>query len=252
MEPVAYREMVETQRTHWWFAVRRRFLESWVGIGDRFPPGCRILEVGAGTGANLDTLRAFGGVTALEPDAFACDYISRHFDVETVQATLPEGAAGLGCYDLIVALDVLEHIDDGLGALRSIHGMLKEQGTVIVTVPAFRFLWSAHDEKLHHRRRYRSSELASRMEAAGFRMVHRSYFNFLLFPAVLPVRLLDRLCRGVGRAGSGNLHPLLNRLLAGVFGLEVFLSRFVRFPFGLSLVAVGKQTGARPSMTRHG
>ena len=90
------------------------------GDGDSWNHGCasavrsggRILEVGAGTGANLDTLRAFGRVTALEPDAFACDYISRHFDVDTVRAALPKGAAGLEGFDLIVALDVLEHIDD--------------------------------------------------------------------------------------------------------------------------------------------
>lgn len=79
------------------------------------------------------------------------------------------------------------------------------------------------------------------MEEAGFRMVHRSYFNFLLFPAALGVRLLDRIFRGVGSAGSGNVHPLLNDLMARLFGLEVFLSRFVHFPFGLSLVAVGSQ-----------
>ena len=233
--------MVETQQNHWWFAVRRRFLESWVRIGGAAPRDGRILEVGAGTGANLDTLRVFGRVTALEPDHFACDYISRHFDVETVHAALPGGCVGLRDFDLVVALDVLEHIDDDLGALRSIHGMLKARGRVIATVPAFQFLWSVHDEKLHHKRRYRAPELVSRMEEAGFRPVHQSYFNFLLFPAALLFRLLDRLCKGVGRAGSGNVHPFLNGLMARVFGAEVFLLRFVRFPFGLSLVVVASK-----------
>ena len=241
MDPGAYREMIESQRTHWWFAVRRRFLASWVRMDAGFRGAGRILEVGAGTGANLDTLRAFGRVTALEPDSFACDYVSRHFDVETVNAALPNDAAGLGDFDLVVALDVLEHIDDDLAALRSMHGMLKQRGSVIVTVPAYRFLWSVHDERLHHKRRYRSAELARKMEAAGFRITHRAYFNSLLFPAVVPVRLLDRILKGVGHAGGGSVHPWLNDLLARVFGLEVLLSRLVRFPFGLSLVAVGSK-----------
>ncbi|MDE0003959.1 MAG: class I SAM-dependent methyltransferase, partial [Rhodospirillaceae bacterium] len=240
MEPGVYREMVESQRTNWWFVVRRRFLHSWVSIRGAVPRDGRILEVGAGTGANLDTLRIFGRVTALEPNSFACDYISRHFDVETVRATLPDGN-GLRNFHLIVALDVLEHIDDDLAALRAMHGMLRERGRVILTVPAFQFLWSAHDERLHHKRRYRAAELVERMEHAGFRIVHRSYFNFLLFPAAAAIRLLDRLVEGVGCAGNGNVHPLLNGLMAGVFGMEVFLSRFVRFPFGLSLVVVGSR-----------
>ena len=240
MEPGVYREMVESQRTNWWFVVRRRFLQSWVRIGGAVPRDGRMLEVGAGTGANLDMLRTFGRVTALEPDRFACDYISRRFDVETVRARLPHGN-GLRDFHLIVALDVLEHIDDDVAALRSMHGMLKERGRVIVTVPAFQFLWSAHDERLHHKRRYRASELVKRMEEAGFCIVHRSYFNFLLFPVAVAVRLLDRLVKGVGHAGNGNIHPLLNGLLAGVFGIEVYLSRFVCFPFGLSLAVVGSK-----------
>ena len=210
-------------------------------MGGTVPSDARILEVGAGTGANLDTLRAFGRVTAVEPDHFACDYISRHFDVETVRTALPDGGIGLRDYDLIVALDVLEHIDDDLGALRSIHGMLKRRGRVIATVPAFQFLWSAHDEMLHHKRRYRVPELVSTMEEAGFRLVHRSYFNFLLFPVAVSFRLFDRLFKGVGCAGSGSVHPLLNGLMAHVFGAEILLSRFVRFPFGLSLVVVGSK-----------
>lgn len=210
-------------------------------MGGTPPPDGRILEVGAGTGANLDTLLEYGRVTALEPDSFARDYISCHFDVETVDATLPNGATGLENFDLIVALDVLEHIDDDVAALRAIHRMLKARGRLIVTVPAFRFLWSAHDERLHHKRRYGLSEIVRKMEAAGFLILHRSYFNFLLFPAALAVRLLDRLFRGIGRAGSGSVHPLLNDLMARVFGLEVLLARFVRFPFGLSLVVVGSK-----------
>ena len=240
MESNVYRDMIETQQTHWWFAVRRQFLQSWVWIHGRVRCDARILEVGAATGSNLDTLKAFGQVTALEPDSFAFDHISRRRDINAVQAALPNnGTEGLGDFDLIVALDVLEHIEDDLGALRSMYRMLRAGGTVVVTVPAFQFLWSTHDETLHHLRRYRAPELVRKMEQAGFRMVYRSYFNFVLFPAALAIRLLGRIFNDVASAGSGKVHPLLNALLSRVFGAEVFISRFLRFPIGLSIVGIG-------------
>ena len=240
MESKVYRDMIETQQTHWWFAVRRRFLQSWLRIHGQIRRDARILEVGAATGSNLDTLNTFGHVTALEPDSFAFDYISRHCDVDAVQAALPnDGTEGLGDFDLIVALDVLEHIEDDLGALRAMRRMLKAGGTVVITVPAFQFLWSTHDETLHHLRRYRAPELVSKMQQAGFRMVYQSYFNFVLFPAAIAIRLLGRIFKDTASAGSGKVHPLLNTLLSRVFGAEVFISRFLKFPFGLSIVGIG-------------
>ena len=232
--------MIETQQMHWWFAVRRRFLRSWIGNNDSIPRDARVLEVGAATGSNLDTLKTFGPVTALEPDSFAFDYISQRHDVDAVQAALPNnGTEGLGNFDLIVAMDVLEHIEDDLAALRSMHGMLKAGGTVVVTVPAFQFLWSTHDETLHHLRRYRAPELVHKMEKAGFRIAYQSYFNFVLFPAALAVRLLGKIFKDTASAGGGKLHPLLNALLSRIFGTEVFILRFLKFPFGLSIVGIG-------------
>lgn len=243
MELKVYKDMIESQQTHWWFSVRRRFLRSWLGIHGPIPRDARILEVGAATGSNLDALKSFGHVTALEPDPFAFEHISRRRNVNVVQGALPnDRTEGLGDFDLIVALDVLEHIKDDQGALRSMHGMLRAGGTVVVTVPAFQFLWSRHDELLHHLRRYRAPELVRKMKQAGFRIVHRSHFNFVLFPAALAVRLSGRVFKDIASAGSGTIHPLLNSLLTCVFGTEVFVSRFVKFPFGLSIVCIGKKS----------
>ena len=240
MEPHIYKSMIEIQRTHWWFRGRRRFLDSWVRIHARAPRDARILEVGAGTGSNLDTLKSFGRVTALEPDSFAFEHISGRRDITAVQGALPSRASDrLRDFDLVVAMDVLEHIEDDSGALRSMHRMLKRGGTIILTVPAFRFLWSAHDENLHHFRRYRAPELTREMERAGFRIVHASYFNFILFPAALAIRLFGRFVSHIASAGGGKVYPPLNSMLARVFGAEVIVSRFLKFPFGLSVVCIG-------------
>lgn len=240
MDPKVYRDMIEMQGTHWWFAVRRRLLRSWIRAHGPRRRDARILDVGAATGSNLDTLKAFGHVTALEPDPFAFRHLSGRRDIDVVQAALPtHGAEGLGDFDLIVALDVLEHIEDDVAALRSMHGMLKVGGTVIVTVPAFRFLWSTHDETMRHLRRYRAPELVDKMQQAGFSLAYRSYFNFVLFPAALAVRLSGRVFEDAASAGAGRVHPVLNAVLDRVFGAEIHVLRFLRFPFGLSIVGVG-------------
>lgn len=243
MDAEIYRDMIEMQGTHWWFAVRRRLLRSWIAAHGPDRRDARILDVGAATGSNLDTLKTFGRVTALEPDSFAFRHLAGRRDVDAVQAALPDhGTEGLGDFDLIVALDVLEHIEDDLAALRSMHGMLKVGGTVIVTVPAFRFLWSTHDETMHHLRRYRAPELVDKMRQAGFDMLYRSYFNFVLFPVALAVRLSGRVFGDLASAGAGRVHPLLNAMLDRVFGAEVHVLGFLRFPFGLSIVGIATKS----------
>ncbi len=145
-------------------------------------------------------------------------------------------------FDLIAALDVLEHIEEENSALDFIHQRLRPGGKAIITVPAFGFLWSSHDETLHHKRRYLKSELANKMKCAGLKVEFQSYFNFFLFPPALLVRLMDRFIQGAGQSGTKkNPAFIINSLLKSLFGLESHILHFAKFPLGLSVVAIGSK-----------
>ena len=139
-------------------------------------------------------------------------------------------------FDAVVALDVLEHLDDDLGAAREIRRVLKPGGAAVIFVPALDILWGHNDVISHHRRRYTKQGLQNVLTAAGFRLSHLSYFNLLLFLPTLAVRLLDRLMPQVTRRIEYQQQPTrLNALLTKIFGLEVELLRRTTLPIGTSV-----------------
>lgn len=143
-----------------------------------------------------------------------------------------------GQFDLICLLDVLEHIDDEAGALARISRLLKPTGQLLVTVPAYSWLWSEHDVVHHHRRRYTASALKKAALAANFAVARIGYFNTVLFPLIAMVRLAQKLTRKASSSDTALPSPWLNRLLGGLFGLERRLVPRVLFPFGTSVMAV--------------
>jgi hypothetical protein len=113
-------------------------------------------------------------------------------------------------------------------------------GRILIAVPAYRWLWGRHDDVLHHQRRYTRSSLLTVVRAAGFSVEHATYFNTLLFPVALLRRMIGRL---TGADAMNDLEipaPALNRVLGGVFRVERTLVPRVRFPFGLSILCLGK------------
>ena len=240
MELQAYKDMIALQETHWWFCARRRILSR---LLTKFvPAGGRVLEVAAGTGSNLMMLENWGAVTALEPNRFAADYLARNFGVEVIRDAVPTSSnAGPATFDLIAALDVLEHIEDDTSALDFMVRRIRPGGWLAVTVPAFDILWSTHDEALHHKRRYRKRELVRKLGSAGLAVEFHSYFNFLLFGPALAIRLMDRLRPGTARSGSKPTLPILNRCLRFIFESEARLLEWLNPPFGLSIVALGRK-----------
>ncbi|MCY3772432.1 MAG: class I SAM-dependent methyltransferase [Gemmatimonadetes bacterium] len=240
MELKAFQDMIELQETHWWYCARRtilaRLLEKFV------PVGGRVLEVGAGTGSNLELLQKWGTVTALEPNRFAADYLARNFSVKVLRAAVPASRElDRERFDLIAALDVLEHIEEETAALDFMVRRLRPGGWLLITVPAFAFLWSTHDEALHHKRRYRMPELARKLRYAGLAVIFQSYFNSLLFPLALATRLVDRLRPGTARSGAKRVPATANRILRFAFELEAPLLQRFRLPFGLSIVLFARK-----------
>ncbi|NJD07396.1 MAG: class I SAM-dependent methyltransferase [Methylococcaceae bacterium] len=240
MDPSAYREMAETQDRHWWFRGRREVLANLIGrLG--LPTDAQILEIGAGTGGNLDMLAAFGSVSALEMDQYAREFATAKTggSVDIRDGRLPDRIPFENSrYDLVCLFDVLEHVDDDRAALAAIRPLVKPGGHLLLTVPAYRWLWGKHDEKLHHQRRYTAKELARRAIETGWTVRKLSYFNTLLFPLAAVGRLADKLNPGGEALGSSTPAPFVNELLFRLFSAEQYLLPRLDLPFGVSLVAL--------------
>jgi len=242
MDRAAYDRMAEIDRDHWWFVARRRIVTALI---ERHRPKAgplRILEVGCGTGSNIAMLQGFGTVDAIEPDDGARALAEARSGLSIKGGYLPDGVMlHDGAYDLIVLLDVLEHIPADRAALATLKAKLAPGGRIIVTVPAMPWLWSAHDVVHHHQRRYTARTLSEVFAGAGLKLRHRTYFNSLLFPLIVAARAIGKIS---GREGGDDAMPppALNRLLEALFGAERYWVAGRSLPFGVSLAAVAEPT----------
>jgi SAM-dependent methyltransferase len=238
MDTQVYRRMAELDAVHWWFVARRKILASLIARRIRPPAGARILEVGCGTGHNLAMLSRFGHVEATELEPEARQLAAERLGRPVLEAALPDlSMFPADDFDLVALLDVLEHVEDDAASLAAIRGRLKPGGKLLVTVPANRWMWTAHDAAHHHHRRYEKRELAEVVTGAGFDIDLLSFMNSLLFPPIAAARLAGKM---LGRDSADDAIPPapVNAMLRGVFGLESGLIGRVPLPFGVSLVAI--------------
>lgn len=253
MDRRLYAQLHEIEAGHWWFRGRRRIL---LAALDRVGAAARsILEVGCGAGTNLDLFRSrfpaadiCGVDVEIDPLRF-CRADRGWPVIQADAARLPFGSAR---FDLVAALDTIEHVEDDASALAELYRVCRPGGTLLLTVPAFAFLWGNVDELGHHYRRYRRAELLRKVEAAGFDVRLARFINFLLFPPIAAVRLAARLLpqrRGAGAALRSDFDVVksgpLNTALARVFSAEAALLRWP-LPFGVSLLCVGARGAAAP------
>jgi SAM-dependent methyltransferase len=238
MERVVYQQMAELDQRHWWYRARREVIGALIRRSVRPPPHARILEIGCGTGHNLAMLGEFGHVDALELDEEARTFAEQRLGRPVMSAPLPELAGVADAqYDLIGALDVIEHIDDDRAAVASIAAKLRPGGKFVMTVPAHPWMWSAHDVVNHHKRRYSKRRLLQLIESSPLQLKAIGYFNSVLFPAAVAERLSSRL-RGKDNADVTLPPGLLNATLERAFAAERHLIGRLPLPVGLSLFAV--------------
>lgn len=243
MQQHTYSIMYEVEETHWWFAGRRRIIAGFVEEICREVKGGRprILDVGCGTGANLELLAHYGEAEGVDisPDALA---FCRARGLENVRLgsaeTLPYAD---NSFDLVTALDVVEHLDDDLVGLKEMRRVLKRGGRALLFVPAFMFLWGVQDEVSHHRRRYTLRDLRRAVREAGFEVERATYANISFFAPILMGRALMRVS-GLRPASENNINvAALNGLLGRILGAESSLLRHINLPFGVSAICVARR-----------
>ena len=238
MERIVYEMMAAQDERHWWYRARREVLAALLRRRVALPADAKILEIGCGTGHNFAMLAEFGHVDGLELDDEARAVAEKRLGRRVLDSPLPE-LAGVpeAHYDLIAALDVIEHIDDDHSAVAAIASRLKPDGRFIATVPAHQWVWSAHDVVSHHKRRYSKRSLRQLIEGAPLRVEAIGYFNSLLFPIALAQRLSSKALRKED-TGLGMPAEPINSMLERIFAAERRLIGRVPLPPGLSLFAI--------------
>jgi SAM-dependent methyltransferase len=235
------RQTHQAEERHWWYRGRRTVLDGVIaGLG--LPKPARVLDAGCGSGRNMIEFSSLGTVTGIELSETSVALARRREAGEIVSGSVLEMPFPDDSFDLAVSLDVIEHLDDDLTALRELRRTVAPGGALLVTVPAYQWLWSGHDEINHHHRRYTRRSLQRVAERAGWKQVRTTYFNSLLLPVAIMLRVLDRVNRAKTTESSLDLWippAPVNWLLERPLALEAALiSRGARIPAGLSLLAV--------------
>lgn len=233
----AYLDMETLESTHWWYKGRRSIINSLLLKLD-LPDSPSILEVGSGTGGNIAMLSKLGHVTAIEMNELAFKISKNKYssiaDIRLGQ--LPSEIPNLSKkFDLICLFDVLEHIKNDTLSLLQLKNLLKTNGKIVLTVPAYQWLWSQHDVHHHHYRRYTKNNIIQSSNYAELEVSRISYFNTLLFPIAAIVRLLDRVLNIKNNERNSLPPKIINTILTHIFSSESVFLKHINFSFGLSL-----------------
>jgi SAM-dependent methyltransferase len=238
METWLYPRLYELEDRHWWFRGRRTVIRALIERGEA-PARPRVLDAGCGTGCNLAELEPTAQTVHGVDSALEAVEFCRRRGLDTVsQAELDRLPFGDGAFDLLLATDVVEHLDDDVGALRELRRVAAPGARLLLTVPAYQWLWSAHDDSHQHKRRYTRPQLVARVRSAGWEPVVASYFNALLLP---PIAVARRLHKADGRSDYDRTPGWLNTALEQPMRAEAqLIRRGAELPAGVSIGLVAR------------
>jgi SAM-dependent methyltransferase len=240
MQPQEYQRMFQQEGDYWWFVARRRLARALLQAYLPKVSG-RILDAGCGTGALLEELQSLGSAVGVDVAFEALRLTRQRGAFPIVQARLEALPFASETFQVAFALDVLEHLPDERPALRELYRVLQVSGYLIVSVPAYSWLWSKHDVALAHYRRYTARTLRMRLCEAGFRVRLLSPSVGVLLPVIALARWLDRLRPSAPAATLVPVPRWLNRALVRLQDCETRWLLRRRLPFGVSLVAVAQR-----------
>jgi SAM-dependent methyltransferase len=244
MQQHTYAIMNRVEDSHWWFVGRRLILEEFLRQIIRNPKsGIRnpkILDVGCGTGANLEMLAQFGAAEGVDVSEEALEFC-RAKGLKTHKGLAEKLPFADESFDLVTALDVVEHLDNDVAGLREMHRVLKSGGRTLIFVPAFMWLWGVQDDISNHRIRYTKKQIVERLEKAGFEIERATYANWTFFVPILAGRTLMKIT-GIKPESENNVNvSALNGVFGKIFGAERFWLKNFGFPFGVSIVITARK-----------
>lgn len=243
MQTEEYARLFEHEDRYWWFVGRRRLALRL--LADAIPDGSTVLDLGCGTGAVLSEITRRYRAIGLDRSDLALAFSAKRGLRRLVLgdgSLLPFASMS---FDGIVALDIFEHIEDDRTAFSEAFRVLAPGGALVLSVPAFRWLWGPHDVALMHQRRYRKHEVVEALRRAGFVVERASYSVFWLFPAVVLVRLRDKLRRGPAKVDLPAVSDWSNRALIRLQDWEGRWTARHDLPWGSSVVAVARKPRVR-------
>lgn len=248
MQEELYDELRRIEDVHWWLTTRRSILLQFLTkIFRTFLSSPLVLDCGSATGTLAKHLHSKARLVGLDCSVKGVESSGDLKVGAFVQAKAEYLPFLPHTFDVVCAFDLLEHLDDDGEALRMMRQVLKPDGYLLVSVPAYRFLWGKLDDAAHHKRRYTRRDLRNKLTASRFVLEKATYFNSLLFPLVLFVRLCERATSRLRRRDAHSDFELappgfINNLLGKVFRLELPYLRHFNFPFGGSILCIARKT----------
>ena len=226
---------------HWWFAVRRKLLKS-ILSSVSVQKNSLTLDIGCGAGSNLRALVSAGlDAIGLDRSIYALTLIRSKEKFPLLAGDLNDLPIKTKSVGLIIAMDIFEHLEDDLKGIVESYRVLTEGGILIITVPAFKFLWGIQDIVTGHKRRYSRKEITNKFKWAGFDILKSSYFNFFLFfPILIARRMIHLLGLKIESENEINF-PLINFFLKSIFSLEIYALKYFSFPIGVSIFCVARK-----------
>ncbi|MBT4484910.1 MAG: class I SAM-dependent methyltransferase [Candidatus Latescibacteria bacterium] len=239
-------KMDEQGATHWWYRARRRLLRNDLQISADDKERLKILDLASACGDNFFVCKDIGDYYGLDISWDAINYCKQKNISTIVQGDAHYLPFKSDTFDVIIALDVFEHLDDDLISMKEIWRVLKNNGKLIFNTPAFMLLYSNHDRAFHHYRRYRTKELRKKLTQADFTINFMSYWSFFIFPAVFIMRKVFSPTSNINEENLSDFHIKIPRIIEKIFNLlslieTTFIKNNISFPFGVSLYGTAQK-----------
>lgn len=249
MDDAVYEQLKTAEQKHWWCVGRRAILADVIA---RVIEGgkARALDIGCGLGFNAKILGTKAReVIGIESSRLAIEAAAKVNPGLKITKGIFPNVPLEGTFDIITMFDVLEHCDDDVATLEKIKTILTPKGTIVLTVPAFKWLWTEHDNIVQHKRRYTRKELATKLENAGFTIQRATYFNTLLFPAIVALRMWRKIW-GIKQETSDYAlpSPIFNAIFKKIFSCEKYLLRYYNLPIGVSILCIATTVVAKKAI----
>ena len=245
MKKSEYARLAEFEQDYWWHQGRLEIIRTYLKRTSGNSSNLTILNVGCGTGGTIDMLEKFGKVDNVDISDEAIAFMNRLGYGNTTKVDGIDLPFGDKTYDIVGAFDVLEHIEDHKGALSEWKRVLKDDGAIVVTVPAYQWLWSDHDTSMHHWRRYTVKSLTAVAAEAGFRAERTSYAISFSLPLVAGFRLGRKILhrRADPEASLVPVPQAVNKLFTTLLKMEAKLHDTVSLPAGTSIITILRKNG---------